>query len=65
MLRVFVLIAAFALLTVRPKVASCQTTKPNIITILVDDMGFSDLGCYGSEIPTPNLDALAAGGTRL
>lgn len=38
--------------------------QPNIIVILVDDMGFSDLGCYGSEIPTPNLDALAADGLR-
>ncbi len=38
--------------------------RPNIIVILVDDMGFSDLGCFGSEIPTPNLDALANNGVR-
>ncbi len=44
--------------------AAPATTKPNIMVILVDDMGFSDLGCYGSEIPTPNLDALAQGGVR-
>ena len=35
-----------------------------MIVILVDDMGFSDIGCYGSEIETPNIDALAAGGLR-
>ncbi len=38
--------------------------KPNIVLIMADDMGFSDLGCYGSEIPTPNLDGLAANGLR-
>ncbi len=38
--------------------------KPNIILILADDMGFSDLGCYGSEIHTPNLDRLANEGVR-
>lgn len=37
---------------------------PNILVILSDDMGFSDLGCYGGEIQTPNLDRLAAGGLR-
>jgi arylsulfatase len=37
---------------------------PNIVIILSDDMGYSDLGCYGGEIATPNLDALAAGGVR-
>ncbi len=43
-----------------------QTTKerPHILVILADDMGFSDIGCYGSEIKTPNLDALAAKGLR-
>lgn len=38
--------------------------KPNIILILNDDMGFSDIGCYGGEIDTPNLDRLAYGGLR-
>ncbi len=40
------------------------TGKPNILLLLADDLGFSDLGCYGGEIRTPNLDALAAGGVR-
>ncbi len=39
-------------------------SPPNVVVILVDDMGFSDLGCYGSEIETPNLDRLASGGLR-
>lgn len=39
--------------------------KPNIIVILADDMGYSDIGCFGSEIKTPHLDALAAGGLRM
>src|ERR1700733_12131982 len=49
-----------------PSRHTCAATpsKPNIIIILVDDMGFSDIGCYGSEIPTPNLDKLAATGLR-
>ncbi|MFM2170799.1 MAG: Arylsulfatase, partial [Verrucomicrobiota bacterium] len=40
-------------------------TKPNLLLIMVDDLGFSDLGCYGSEIDTPNLDRLAANGLRM
>ena len=39
--------------------------RPNIVLILADDLGFSDLGCYGSEIATPNLDRLAANGMRM
>ncbi len=38
--------------------------RPNIIVVMVDDMGFSDIGCYGSEIPTPHLDALAENGLK-
>ena len=39
-------------------------TRPNVVLILVDDMGWSDVGPFGSEIATPNLDRLAAGGVR-
>jgi arylsulfatase A-like enzyme len=38
--------------------------RPNIVLIMADDMGYSDIGCYGGEIHTPNLDRLAAGGLR-
>lgn len=43
---------------------SAPTVRPNIVVILIDDMGWSDLGCYGGEVPTPHIDALAAGGVR-
>ncbi len=38
--------------------------RPNIVLIVLDDLGYSDLGCYGGEIQTPNIDGLAAGGLR-
>jgi arylsulfatase len=44
--------------------SAAERTKPNILIILADDLGWSDLGCYGGEIRTPNLDALAADGLR-
>lgn len=42
----------------------CAADKPNIVLIMSDDMGVSDIGCYGSEIETPELDSLAEGGLR-
>lgn len=42
-----------------------RVNQPNIVLILADDMGYSDLGCYGSEIRTPNLDKMARNGLRM
>ena len=58
-----------ALLLVSPifaakTVSSKKSDRPNILVVMVDDLGFSDLGCYGSEIETPTLDRLAADGLR-
>lgn len=45
-------------------VVAQEPPRPNIVLIMCDDMGFSDIGCYGGEIRTPNLDRLAADGMR-
>ena len=60
------LILATLLLTQRAESAAAENPrpKPNIVLIMCDDMGYSDLGCYGGEIETPNLDRLAQGGLR-
>jgi arylsulfatase A-like enzyme len=49
----------------RSAVAALAVTRPNIVFILADDLGWKDLGCYGSTFyETPNLDRLAAGGMK-
>ena len=47
-----------------PAAPNRETQPPNIVMILADDLGYSDIGCYGSEIATPNLDSLAKNGLR-
>ena len=47
-----------------PLLAAQPPVRPNVLVILADDMGFSDAGCYGGEIPTPHLDRLASNGVR-
>jgi arylsulfatase len=58
--------AAFAVPSVFATAGSKSEEKgrPNIVLIMADDMGYSDIGCYGSEIETPNIDKLAANGMR-
>ena len=56
------MIRTLSLLLVSASLAAAK--KPNIVIVITDDMGYSDIGCYGGEIPTPNIDALAAGGVR-
>jgi arylsulfatase A-like enzyme len=56
--------AAALLCTAASVVRAAAPVRPNVIVIMCDDMGFSDLGCYGGEIRTPNLDRLAAQGVR-
>jgi arylsulfatase len=53
-----------ALFAVGPPVQAQQAKKPNIVIILGDDLGFADMGAFGSEIKTPNLDSLARDGVR-
>ncbi|MEW6306302.1 MAG: arylsulfatase [Verrucomicrobiota bacterium] len=54
----FVLVMAVSLAGAQP------AKRPNVLLIMADDLGYSDLGCYGGEIATPNLDRLAANGLR-
>ncbi|MEM6915727.1 MAG: sulfatase-like hydrolase/transferase, partial [Verrucomicrobiota bacterium] len=56
------LAASLAFLTPAPFLSASD--RPNILLILSDDLGFSDLGCYGGEIATPNLDSIAENGLK-
>jgi len=57
-------LAVGLLLFALPGAEAEAAPRPNIVLIMADDMGYSDIGCYGGEIRTPNLDRLAAGGLR-
>ena len=58
------LLTAASSLVAAPAAAQQASGRPNVVVILVDDMGWSDIGRYGGEIATPHLDALAANGVR-
>ena len=60
-----ILASAVLLFPPPPAAQAAAPARPNVLIILADDMGFSDAGCYGGEIATPNLDALARNGLRL
>src|SRR3954451_16240624 len=59
------LLAAWVAALLAGACLSIAANRPNILIVLADDLGYSDLGCYGGEIKTPNLDKLAADGLRL
>lgn len=63
------LLKAFSVFAICVNMSSCsekvikkENEKPNIVLIMADDIGFSDIGCYGGEINTPNIDSLASNG---
>ena len=56
---------AVALAVSMSAAAQSQSTKPNIVYIVADDLGWKDVGFHGSDIRTPNIDRLAADGARL
>lgn len=61
---ILLLVCVTLVVTLRNRAHADSNERPNIVVILADDMGFSDLGCYGSEIKTPHLDQLSKAGLR-
>ena len=64
MSKIWVAFSLLLWLGVQPLLGADAPARPNIIVILADDLGYSDIGCYGGEIPTPTIDRLAASGVR-
>jgi arylsulfatase len=64
MKNLYIIPLAILILVSCQKQTNKKITKPNIIIIMADDLGYSDIGCYGGEIQTPNLDGLAENGVR-
>ncbi len=60
----FVTLIILLSITTNCQADSIKSAQPNIVIIMADDMGYSDLGCYGGEIETPNIDNLASNGVR-
>ncbi|HEX7874619.1 MAG TPA: sulfatase-like hydrolase/transferase, partial [Sphingobium sp.] len=58
-------IGALLVSTAPSAVAAADAQRPNFLVIVADDLGYSDIGAFGGEIATPNLDAIATTGTRL
>ncbi|MCG7200245.1 arylsulfatase [Marinobacter pelagius] len=63
--RVALMMAGCLVMALKPVVSAAEDTRPNILLIMADDLGFSDLGSYGGEIETPTLDQLANEGLRM
>ena len=59
-----VLLLLFAIINNSAKAQSKQNNRPNILLIVADDLGYTDLGCYGGDINTPNIDLLAMQGLQ-
>jgi arylsulfatase len=63
-IQALLLISALLIIGGTPRSIAAETARPNFIVVMADDMGFSDLGCYGGEIRTPTIDQLAEEGVR-